>query len=193
MSVVALFWEKALYPNSSGSLWGGKKKEFSSLLFLKNNQPKFILMPRGHILGGRFCSLMYAHITFCLSMFIRWWTLGLFPLLGQLEVTPLLSEDFRLLIYALSHIITKGADSYFFFFFFWLQPQHMEVLGPGIKSKPQLWPTLQLRQCQILNLLLHSGNSGNRLPYITYSLPRTQEVFREMGISYKMISQLKYW
>ena len=41
----------------------------------------------------------------------------------------------------------------------WPHPWHMEVPGPGIKSKPQLWPMPQLRQCWILNPLSHSRNS----------------------------------
>lgn len=74
----------------------------------------------------------------------------------------------------------------FFFFLFRLHPRHMETPGPGIESepwtsrpKPQVWqclilntcarlgirathqqgPELLQRQCQILNLLCHSGNS----------------------------------
>ena len=38
-------------------------------------------------------------------------------------------------------------------FFKWLHLQHTEVPGPVIESKTQLWPTLQLQQCQILNAL----------------------------------------
>ena len=33
----------------------------------------------------------------------------------------------------------------FFFSFFWLPPQHMEVSGPGVESKPELQPTPQLQ------------------------------------------------
>ena len=36
-------------------------------------------------------------------------------------------------------------------FFLWPHPWHMEVSGPGIESKPQLWPMLQ--QGYILNPL----------------------------------------
>ena len=35
--------------------------------------------------------------------------------------------------------------------FLWPHSWRMEVPGPGIESKPQLWPTLQLQQHQILN------------------------------------------
>ena len=38
-----------------------------------------------------------------------------------------------------------------FFFFFWLHLWQMEAPRPGIKSKPQLWPTLSLWQHRILN------------------------------------------
>ena len=44
-------------------------------------------------------------------------------------------------------------------FLFLLHPWHMEVLRPGIKSKPQLQPMPQLWQHQILNPLHHSKNS----------------------------------
>ena len=41
--------------------------------------------------------------------------------------------------------------------FFWPHPQHMEVVGPGIKPTPKLWPAPQLQQCRILNPLRHRG------------------------------------
>ena len=37
-----------------------------------------------------------------------------------------------------------------FSFFLCPHPQHMEVLRPGVVSKPQLQPTPQLQQCWIL-------------------------------------------
>ena len=40
----------------------------------------------------------------------------------------------------------------------WQWPQHAEVLGPGIKTSPQMWPKSQQRQRQILNLLCHQGS-----------------------------------
>ena len=39
------------------------------------------------------------------------------------------------------------------FLFFWQHLRHMDVPGPGIKSEPQLRPTLQMWQCWILNPL----------------------------------------
>ena len=36
------------------------------------------------------------------------------------------------------------------FFFLMAALRHMEVLGPGIESEPQLQPIPQLQQCQIL-------------------------------------------
>jgi len=39
----------------------------------------------------------------------------------------------------------------YLFIIFWPHPQHMYITGPETKSKPQLWPTLQLRQHWILN------------------------------------------
>ena len=69
---------------------------------------------------------------------------------------------------------------FFFFFFFWLPPRHMEIPRPENESKPQLWPrllavampdaltygtgvgterALPQRQCRIISLLHHSGNS----------------------------------
>ena len=44
------------------------------------------------------------------------------------------------------------------FLFFWPHSRHMEVPGPGTESKPQLWPTPQLQQRQILNPPRHRGN-----------------------------------
>ena len=38
-------------------------------------------------------------------------------------------------------------------FFFWPYLWYMDVFSPGIKSEPQLQPTLQLRQHWILNPL----------------------------------------
>ena len=48
--------------------------------------------------------------------------------------------------------------SFFFFFLFALHPWHVEFPGPGLESKPQLWSTLQLWQCQILNWLCWAGD-----------------------------------
>ena len=39
---------------------------------------------------------------------------------------------------------------FFVLFCLWLHPRHMKIPGPGIKSEPQLQPTSQLQQCQIL-------------------------------------------
>ena len=47
---------------------------------------------------------------------------------------------------------------FFFFFLFWLPPRPMEVPGPGIESRPQLWPTPQLHQCWIINSQHWAGN-----------------------------------
>ena len=44
-----------------------------------------------------------------------------------------------------------------FSYFFWPHPQHAEVPGPGIKPVPQQQPELLQWQCQILNLLNHTG------------------------------------
>ena len=41
----------------------------------------------------------------------------------------------------------------------WPHPWHPYVPAPGVESEKQLWPIPQLRQCWILNLLFHSGNS----------------------------------
>ena len=49
--MIVLFWEQALYLNSLGSQEEGKKKDFLSLLFLENNQPKIIPLPKRHFLG----------------------------------------------------------------------------------------------------------------------------------------------
>ena len=43
-----------------------------------------------------------------------------------------------------------------FFFFFWPNYRY-EVPRPGIRSEPQLWPRLQLQQCQILDPLHWAG------------------------------------
>ena len=63
----------------------------------------------------------------------------------------------------------------YFFLFFQPHPWHMEVSVPGVKSKQQLWPKPQLKQHQILNPLLHSGNSKTTLSvlrlYMTPSHP----------------------
>ena len=60
-----------------------------------------------------------------------------------------------------SKICTECIQMYFcaniytyFFLLFWLYLQHMEVPGPGIKSKLELQPMAKLRQPQILNPLL---------------------------------------
>ena len=47
-----------------------------------------------------------------------------------------------------------------FLIFFLFQPHswHMEVPGPGIKSKPQMQPRPHLHQCCILNPLHQAGN-----------------------------------
>ena len=61
--------------------------------------------------------------------------------------------------------IMLGEKSQSFFAFFLLfqpHPWHMEVPGPETESEPQLQPTWQQRQCQILNLLNHSRNSRKK-------------------------------
>ena len=51
--------------------------------------------------------------------------------------------------------VTLFLLSFFLLFknLFWLHLWHVEVPGPGIKFKLQLWPVPQLWQCWILNLL----------------------------------------
>ena len=54
--MIALFLKQVFYLNSLASQGGGKKKEFLSLLFLRNNQPKLIPLPKRYNQGGKFCS-----------------------------------------------------------------------------------------------------------------------------------------
>ena len=54
---------------------------------------------------------------------------------------------------SLNRLIDKKMLLHFCFRFFWLHPWHMEVPGPGIKSKPQLQPMPQLQQFHILKPL----------------------------------------
>ena len=80
----------------------------------------------------------------------------------------MLIYDFSVLcvqIFILSKVLKEQRSqvcSFFlcFFFLFWPHMQHMEVPGPGMKSKVKLQSMPQLWQCQILNLLYHSGNSN---------------------------------
>ena len=62
----------------------------------------------------------------------------------------------RLLI--VSHLLhastTYKLFNFFFSFFFWLHLWHVEVPGPRMEPKPQLW------QRQILNPLSHEGTSN---------------------------------
>ena len=51
----------------------------------------------------------------------------------------------------------------FFLSFFVSHTCSIWKFGPGIKSEPQVQPTPQLQQCQILNQLSHSGNSQQEL------------------------------
>ena len=44
------------------------------------------------------------------------------------------------------------------FCFLWLYPQHMGIPRPRTESEPQLRPTPQLQQCQILNPLCLTGD-----------------------------------
>ena len=44
---------------------------------------------------------------------------------------------------------------FFFIFIFWLCPGHIEVPGLGTEWEPQLWPSPQLQQCQILKPRFH--------------------------------------
>ena len=37
----------------------------------------------------------------------------------------------------------SNSFSFIYFFLFWPHPQHIEVPGPGMESKPQLWPMPQ--------------------------------------------------
>ena len=46
--------------------------------------------------------------------------------------------------------VTQNLPFNHFLKILWPHPQHMEVPGPGTKSEPLLWPTLQLWQCWIL-------------------------------------------
>ena len=68
-----------------------------------------------------------------------------------------------------------------FFFLFLLHPQYMEVPGPGIKSKMQLWPMFQLWQCWILNPLHRSTNSS--IQFLIPALLST-DLFRLTGFSH---------
>ena len=52
--------------------------------------------------------------------------------------------------YCIKTVVVFFFFSFFFFFFFFGCPMACGVPGPGIRSKPQLWPTLQLWQCRIL-------------------------------------------
>ena len=90
---------------------------------------------------------------------------------GQKIILCLLFEELQTVFYSTWTILhshqqctsSSFSDSYqcwffFSFFPFLAMPMAMEVPRPGIKSKPQLQPVPQLWQCQILNLLHHSGH-----------------------------------
>ena len=64
----------------------------------------------------------------------------------------------------------------FSFFFLWLHSWHMEVLGPGMEFKPQLWPIPHLRQCWILNPLRHGRNSNVFFSFFVFCLFRASLV-----------------
>ena len=53
--VIALFREQALYLNSFRQFRGGNKKNFLTLLFLKNNQSKLTSCQRDTFWGGKVC------------------------------------------------------------------------------------------------------------------------------------------
>ena len=55
-------------------------------------------------------------------------------------------------------------------FFFWPHQHHIEVPGPGIKSKAQLRPAPQLQPCWILNPRCHSENSGSIFISLTFMI-----------------------
>ena len=77
------------------------------------------------------------------------WRLGrIFLLLhGQAE-QPLEANPWTEMIVSCSNQIYLTSISVpLFFFFFFGHPRQMEVPGPGIRSKPQLQPVLQLGQC----------------------------------------------
>ena len=59
---------------------------------------------------------------------------------------------------------TKETKPHDFFFFF----GHMELPRQGIQSELHLQPMPQLQQCQILNLMHHSGNSSKPHDYFNW-------------------------
>ena len=59
-------------------------------------------------------------------------------------------ENIWLHVFSNGHRTFSAYLTLFIHLFVWPHPRHMEFSGPGIESKPQLRPTLQLRQHQIL-------------------------------------------
>ena len=60
-----------------------------------------------------------------------------------------------------SHIVVYTSISFlsfFSFFFLFGSPVAYGIPVPGTRSEPQLWPKLQLRQCQIFNALCWAGD-----------------------------------
>ena len=69
------------------------------------------------------------------------------------------------------------------FVFFFGCPVAYGVPGPGIRSKPRLWPQLQLQQCWILNPVCRAGGSNLR----PSALKRLPIPLCYSGNSYKVV------
>ena len=67
------------------------------------------------------------------------------------------------------HKNPKSQSGHLFIYLLWLHLQHVEVPGPGIKSKPQLQPVPLLQQRWIFTPLDHSRNS--EAIYLLQALP----------------------
>ena len=70
-------------------------------------------------------------------------------------------------------------------FLSWPHLWHMDISGPGIKSKPQLQPTPQLQQCWILNLLcwvadwncVATATQATSVKFLTYCITAGTPIF----------------
>ena len=123
--------------------------------FLSNQFPSSLLCPLA-------CSLSLMFY-FSLVCYLSCWLPLFFPFLGSVcQVSPSSSSWVPPLscLSGMNCISGFGSIAFFFFSLFWMQAQHMEVPGPGIKSELQLQPTPQPLQCWIFNPLRHSRNSS---------------------------------
>ena len=82
---------------------------------------------------------------------------GIYILIPNAKLIP---HPSLLITISLFPNVCESVSEFFCCCFFWLHQWHVEVPGPGIKSKLQLQLMPQLQQCQILSSLSQAGESN---------------------------------